>query len=146
MALLLMEERIMKRHISVLGVVIGAMASACGTGSGATTVQPAPEGYDELQARVFAQPVENVYVAVESATENLGWKLATVDRDAGTFVLQAPTSIWTWGDTITAIVKKQSDTETRVDLTSTTGQMHDWGKNKDNIEALYAAIDKGLKP
>jgi len=47
------------------------------------------------------------------------------------------------GDSVTIILKDESGS-IRVDLTSTTGQAYDWGKNQDNIRSLYDAIDKAL--
>lgn len=99
----------------------------------------------KVEPRIYEASIDEVYVATRSALESLEWKVKSEDQATYTIQANVPMSMWTWGDKLTVVHTLEESGGVRVNVQSKTGlQIVDYGKNKRNIRALYAAIDAAL--
>src|SRR5262245_60026145 len=79
--------------------------------------------------------------AVERALDDLGWR----GRPAGPWRLSVGLGIsfWSWGETMTVEVRKDSSVRVRSECAFPT-QCFDWGKNQRNVNKFLGALDDAL--
>jgi hypothetical protein len=110
----------------------------------ATTDQE--QGGSKVQPKLYEAPIKDVYLATRTAIESLKWKITSENQ--ATFSIQAsvPMSMRSWGEKLTVVLSLDENDRVKVDVQSKTGpQIVDYGKNKQNILALYQAIDVALE-
>ena len=99
----------------------------------------------KVEPRIYEASIDEVYVATRSALESLEWKVKSEDQATYTIQANVPMSMWTWGDKLTVVHTLEESGGGSVNGQAKTGlQIVDYGKNKRNIRALYAAIDAAL--
>jgi hypothetical protein len=80
--------------------------------------------------------------AAIAAVESLGWARQGISGGPEDFRIRArtPENLLTYGDNVVIIILAESANSTRVDMSSTSGQAYDWGRNRENIELFFAEI------
>jgi hypothetical protein len=91
---------------------------------------------------VFPVGRDQLFQACVNAVSQCGFKLGAVDPGSGHITATAGMGMKSWGEKITITV----GAEGRTDITSTCRgiQLVDYGKNKANLNALFAAIGQSL--
>src|SRR5581483_1604290 len=99
--------------------------------------------HPEITARSYNASPPVVAQAAINAMTQLGWSMVPEQSNfPSTLVASVPMSVWTSGDTVQVVLTEQSPGQTTVDISSrTVGQMYDWGKNKENIDRFYGALN-----
>lgn len=107
---------------------------------------------DHTQAIHVPFSVADTFEALQKAIKATdGFTLDRVDETLKAVYLKAGVSLFSWGENITATVKKCSEGGSEVSVLSTpkTGAMFggamDMGKNRKNIAAISDALSKELK-
>ncbi len=84
-----------------------------------------------------ADPQTDVSAAILAAFDSLGWKRHATD--AG-FKAEVGANLWSWGEAVTVVRlgdgRLSVESRCRMPL-----QIMDWGKNRQNVERLCAALE-----
>ena len=100
------------------------------------------------ETRTFQLAEEEIFAAVKSAFENLGW-VAYTFRDGEGFHKWLHNSPFTWGEEFT--VKLLPDGSLRAESKSQSGgwrslpMIFDFGANRQNVEIFFAQIEREVK-
>jgi len=92
----------------------------------------------------FPAGVDEVFQACVKAVSQCGFRIAGSDPESGQVEARAKISMRSWGEKIIITTSAAG----RVDIKSTCFliQVVDWGKNKDNVNALFSALGQLLSP
>jgi hypothetical protein len=95
--------------------------------------------------RVFEDSYTRVYSRAVSTLMELKWQISHSDKEEGLIQARTPMTLWTLGDLVTVYVIEENTNRILVEVTSSSAQQYDWGKNKDNIERFYLRLSKKLE-
>lgn len=129
---------LMKVRNCIVSLFCATFVASCATVETASNVVPA-------QDQVFEHPYNKVYSRSISTLMDLKWQASHSDKKEGLIQARTPMTIWTAGDLVTVHVFQESDSQTRVEVTSASAQQYDWGKNKENISKFYFQLSEKLK-
>lgn len=94
---------------------------------------------------------EKVFDALSLALPNVaGMKVDTQSKLTKTFTAKMGVSLFSWGENVTIALEPLTENRTKISILSTpkTGAMFggvaDMGKNRKNINAIMAALEKQL--
>ncbi|VUT27697.1 MAG: hypothetical protein SYNGOMJ08_00247 [Candidatus Syntrophoarchaeum sp. GoM_oil] len=92
----------------------------------------------------YPNSYNNVFNAVLQAIADCSFRKESIDMASGRIVASTDISLWSWGESIELQVS-EADNGATVSISSTpNAQIIDWGKSEDNIERLFAAIERHL--
>ena len=92
----------------------------------------------------YPNSYDGVFNAVLQAIADCSFQKESVDMASGQIAASTNISIWSWGERIEIRVS-EADNGTKVSISSTpNAQIIDWGKSEENIERLFAAIERHL--
>ena len=94
--------------------------------------------------RVYAKEYDEVFSEAVNVVSLLSWELTHTEKDAGIIQAETPMSLFTYGDEVTIRLEQQENGRVRVDMSSSTDQAVDWGKNEKNIQEFYAKLGELL--
>lgn len=78
--------------------------------------------------------------AITSATKN--FQILKRDQKNGIIECKTETSIWSWGESIIIRVIQINTQKTQITIeSSSTMQLFDWGKSKENIEFFFNTLE-----
>jgi hypothetical protein len=90
---------------------------------------------------VYKKDFKMVFEGVLASLKELRWRIKEFDEQKGEIWASTPFSIWTFGDNVYIQVKQLLDDDVSVDITSSSSQLFDWGKNSKNIVRFYRKLD-----
>lgn len=92
----------------------------------------------------YPNSYDGVFNAVLQAIADCSFRKESVDMASGRIVASTDISLWSWGESI-EIQVSEADNGAKVSISSTpNAQIIDWGKSEENIERLFAAIERHL--
>ena len=102
----------------------------------------------EASRRIMGHDYDTVFVAVTKAARAEGMKVVHADPDVGLVYLSADMTAFSWGENANLRVWRIADTDgggigLAVESKLKFGLV-DWGKNKRNIDKLFARVDDVL--
>jgi len=97
-----------------------------------------------LQPRVYSASYDRVWSEAINAVASISWEITHTEKQSGIINATTPMSLLTYGDKVTVRVINMDPDRVRVEVTSSTDQAYDWGKNGKNIGKFYQALDKGM--
>jgi len=124
------------RLLGILLIVV--FLASCATVQTAQDVVPTNKIF-------FEGSYSKVYSRAVSTLMGLKWQISYSNKDEGLIQARTPINLWTWGDLVTVYVIEEEPNKIRVEVTSASHQQYDWGKNKDNIQKFYSALEANLK-
>jgi hypothetical protein len=98
------------------------------------------------ERRIYARDRADVRSAVERAVTEVGMRL---DPPEGEWEVRAsrPASLMTWGERIHVVTATNPGGGTQVVVESRLAfGLLDWGRNRENVQAILAALDGALGP
>lgn len=94
----------------------------------------------------YTDGFDQVWAAALRAVENLGYRFGEVDKRSGTITFKTGFSWKSFGQQLTVQIAPDNKSETTVVISSSSGQLHDWGEGESNREAVLSEIDTELSP
>lgn len=97
-----------------------------------------------MTAIEYPNSYDDVFNAVLQAIADCSFRKESVDMASGQIVASTDVSLRSWGERIEIRVSEAGN-GTKVSISSTpNAQIIDWGKSEENIERLFAAIERHL--
>jgi len=97
-----------------------------------------------MTTRRYPNTYNDVFSAILQAIVYCGFQKESADRSSGYIVASAGVSLRSWGEDIEIRVS-EADNGTNVSMSSSArAQLIDWGKSRENIDRLFAAIERYL--
>lgn len=94
--------------------------------------------------REYPNSYDDVFSAILQAIADCSFQRESADRSSGQIVASAGISLMSWGERIEIQVSR-ADNRTKVSISSTPkAQLIDLGKSRENINILFATIDRHL--
>jgi hypothetical protein len=94
-----------------------------------------------VSAQVYQSDYDVIFSKAIDAAGGMGWQITFTDKETGVISAKTAANFLTWGDTISIRISHQEQ-GVKVDLASgSTGQIVDWGRNKNNILKFYKKLD-----
>ena len=113
--------------------------------TGCATLADATAARGQGMSRVYDQPYDVVWDAVNAAIKDTDLKVASANKDAGTILAQGAISAFSWGENVAVFVDRvDGKVSTRVEIVNkralaTNITAHSWDKT------LFAKLDERLK-
>ncbi len=130
------------RKILLLLTALLALSSI----TGCSTLSDATAARGQGMSRVYDQPYDAVWDAVNAALKDTDLKIASANKDAGTILAQGAISAFSWGENVAIFVDRvDGKVSTRVEVVNkralaTNITAHSWDKT------LFEKLDERLKP
>ena len=86
--------------------------------------------------------VSTLFSCVVQAVTASEWQIQFADEGTGVVSASTPTSLLTWGDNVSVTVTVVDTFVYRVDISSSSEQLVDWGRNSGNISTFYRHLDR----
>lgn len=98
-----------------------------------------PLGYESTLYCHKPQPIlEDIMQEAVEQYLSLNPKVSIVDRNNQSIVLKIPINLKSWGEKLQISIKENSF---HIMSESSFFQAFDWGKNRDNVRAMYVCIE-----
>lgn len=122
----------------VLSLSLILLMTACTTTQTSNNVVPEnKKNYNASYTEVYSQAV--------STLMELKWQVTESNKKEGLIKAKTPMNLLTWGDQVIVYVFEKTENNVLVEVTSSSPQQIDWGKNRSNIEKFYSLLDKKIK-
>ena len=76
----------------------------------------------------------------------LSWEVQLANRESGFIQAKVPMNLRTFGSLLTIEISRLAPTTTRIQVSSTSSQALDWGKNSANIRDFLEKLDSLVGP
>jgi len=116
---------------AILSWLLLSILMGCATTTSTLDSENAPKYY------VYTADFSTVFARAVDAVGLLSWDLEFTDKQAGIIKVKTPMSLLTWGDKMIIRIVDEDNGNVRVEVSSSTGQAIDWGKNRRNIQKFY---------
>lgn len=94
--------------------------------------------------RIYPNLYDDVFDAILQTIADCGFRKESTNRSSGHIVTSTGISLRSWGERM-EIQVSEADNGTEVYISSSPRlQLIDWGKSSENIDSLFAAIERHL--
>ncbi|NOT24273.1 MAG: hypothetical protein HOP22_16340 [Nitrospiraceae bacterium] len=94
----------------------------------------------------YYRDYDTVFRLSLSATAALSWEVQLANHESGFIQVKVPWNLSTLGSLVTIEISRLAPTTTRLQVSSTSYQAQDWGKNSANIRDFLEKLDSLVGP
>jgi hypothetical protein len=98
------------------------------------------------ESAVYERDYETMFRSGLSTTAALSWEVTIANRESGFIQAKVPMNPRTFGSLVTIEIRRISPTATRLQVSSTSPQLLDWGKNSANTREFLEKLDSQAGP
>lgn len=95
---------------------------------------------------IYDSDYDTVFRSSLSAAAALSWEVQLANRESGFIQAKVPMNPRTFGSLLTIEISRLAPTTTRIQVSSTSSQALDWGKNSANIRDFLEKLDNIVGP
>lgn len=120
--------------VFALGALLICSCAHSSTAQGTSGSGPDPRFYRGDRNALFG--------CVVQATAASEWNVQYANEETGIVSASTPTNWATWGDSVSITVTTLESSVHRVDISSSSQQLFDWGRNSSNINTFFANLER----